>query len=128
MHYSIPKLSDLSRSASYEGFDSTTLKHSLLAQPTNTTVGVLTRIFLVNREIRGSVSTVVQSRTGAKSSDPPLLDVSGAARHLGCSDRFIRRLVQERRIPFVKLAGTKVRFLPRDLDRWVESQIVESRH
>jgi excisionase family DNA binding protein len=35
--------------------------------------------------------------------------------------------VQERRIPFVKLAGTKVRFLPRDLDRWVESQIVETR-
>jgi excisionase family DNA binding protein len=82
----------------------------------------------VNREIRGSLSTVVQSRTGSKSSDPPLLDVSEAARHLGCSDRFIRRLVQERRIPFVKLAGTKVRFLLGDLDRWVESQIVETRH
>lgn len=39
----------------------------------------------------------------------PLLDIRAAASHLGCSERFIRRLVQERRIPFVKLAGTRER-------------------
>ena len=55
-----------------------------------------------------------------------LVDVTGAAHRLGCSDRFIRRLVQERRIPFIKLGGTKVRFLVSDLDRWVVSQRVEA--
>ena len=57
----------------------------------------------------------------------PLIDVAGAASHLGCSERFIRRLVQERRIPFVKLGGTKVRFLATDLDRWVAGQRVEAK-
>lgn len=56
----------------------------------------------------------------------PLLDIGGAAARLGCSERFVRRLVQERRIPFVKLAGTRVRFVPRDLDRWVDFQRIEA--
>ena len=66
---------------------------------------------------------------GVNSSHPerPLLDVSSASVRLGCSERFIRRLVQERRIPFVKLGGTKVRFLATDLDRWVASQRVEAK-
>ena len=54
----------------------------------------------------------------------PLLDVSAASIQLGCSERFVRRLVQERRIPFVKLAGTKVRFVATDLDDWVTRQRV----
>lgn len=54
-----------------------------------------------------------------------LVDVTGAADRLGCSERFMRRLVQERRIPFIKLGGTKVRFLVGDLDRWVVNQRVE---
>jgi excisionase family DNA binding protein len=64
--------------------------------------------------------------TGVRFGSQPLIDVASAANHLGCSERFIRRLVQERRIPFVKLGGTKVRFLARDLDRWVASQRVEA--
>lgn len=55
----------------------------------------------------------------------PLLDIQSASKRLGCSERFLRRLVHERRIPFVKLAGTRVRFLPSDLDRWIESQRVD---
>lgn len=58
--------------------------------------------------------------------DPrPLLDIRAAADRLGCSERFIRRLVQERRIPFVKLGGTRVRFVDADLDKWVAGQRVE---
>lgn len=57
----------------------------------------------------------------------PLLDVAGAANRLGCSERFIRRLIQERRIPFVKLGGTKVRFMDVDLEEWVASQRVEAK-
>ena len=63
---------------------------------------------------------------GVNFQSQPLMDVAKAAFYLGCSVRFIRRLVQERRIPFVKLGGTRVRFLARDLDRWVESQRVEA--
>jgi len=55
-----------------------------------------------------------------------LLDITSAAVHLDCSERYMRRLVQERRIPFIRLGGTKIRFLLEDLDRWVESQRVEA--
>jgi excisionase family DNA binding protein len=53
-----------------------------------------------------------------------LFDITAASTRLGCSERFLRRLVQERRIPFVKLGGTKIRFQPRELDRWVAGQVV----
>lgn len=70
--------------------------------------------------------SVVRGRSSREYIGRPLLDVLGAASHLGCSERFIRRLVQERRIPFVKLGGTKLRFLEFDLDQWVASQRVEA--
>jgi excisionase family DNA binding protein len=57
----------------------------------------------------------------------PLLDIGATANRLGCSERFVRRLVQERRIPFVKLGGTRVRFVVSDLDTWVTGQRVEPR-
>lgn len=38
----------------------------------------------------------------------------------------MRRLVQERRIPFVKLGGTRVRFVVADLEKWVSCQRVEA--
>lgn len=59
-------------------------------------------------------------------SDDALLDVSGAAIRLGCTERFIRRLVQERRIPFLKLGGSKIRFAPKDLDAWLDVQRVSA--
>jgi excisionase family DNA binding protein len=55
-----------------------------------------------------------------------LLDVSEAAERLGCSERFIRRLVQERRIPFFKVGGSKIRFSPGDIETWLEGQRVRS--
>jgi excisionase family DNA binding protein len=57
-----------------------------------------------------------------------LLDVRGAAESLGCTERYIRRLVQERRIPFLKIGGSKIRFVVSDLDTWVEEQRVTSRN
>ena len=56
-----------------------------------------------------------------------LLDVSGAADRLGCSERYLRRLIQERRIPFVKLGGSKIRFSVNELERWLEAQRVAAR-
>lgn len=49
-----------------------------------------------------------------------LLDVAGAAERLGTTERHVRRLVSERRIPFVKV-GDKVRFRPEDLERWIDA-------
>ena len=49
-----------------------------------------------------------------------LLDVAGAASHLGVSEVFVRRLVLERRIRYFKV-GKFVRFRAIDLDAFVEA-------
>ena len=48
-----------------------------------------------------------------------LLDVAEAAARLGVTVRFVRRLVAERRIPYVKV-GKFVRFDPADVERWID--------
>lgn len=55
----------------------------------------------------------------------PLLDVNDVAERLCVTTRFIRRLVDERRIPFCKL-GKFVRFDPADVDAWIQSHRVEA--
>ena len=54
-----------------------------------------------------------------RSSEAPLVDISGAADRLGVSVRYVRRLVAERRIPYVKL-GHYLRFDPAELDEWID--------
>ena len=49
-----------------------------------------------------------------------LLDVHQAAIRLGTSVRFVRRLIAERRIPYVKL-GAHVRIDTRDIDALIEA-------
>ncbi len=56
----------------------------------------------------------------------PLLDVAAVAEAMGVTDRHIRRLVAERRIPFLKV-GRFVRFDPGALDVWLDEQRVEVR-
>ena len=53
-----------------------------------------------------------------------LLDVPSVAERLGCTPRYVRRLVMERRIPFVKLGGSKVRFSVIELEKWIDAQRV----
>lgn len=55
---------------------------------------------------------------GPQESD--LLDVADAARHLGVTEPFVRRLVLERRVRYYKL-GKFVRFRAPDLDAFVEA-------
>jgi excisionase family DNA binding protein len=52
-----------------------------------------------------------------------LLDLEEVARHLSTSPRHIRRMVFERRIPYVKV-GRFVRFVAADLARWLDEQRV----
>jgi excisionase family DNA binding protein len=49
-----------------------------------------------------------------------LLDSAQIAGMLGITERHVRRLVLERRIPFAKV-GRFVRFDPRDIEQWVQA-------
>jgi excisionase family DNA binding protein len=49
-----------------------------------------------------------------------LMDLPAVAERLGVNHRHIRRLVNERRIPFVKW-GHLLRFDPGEIDAWVEA-------
>jgi excisionase family DNA binding protein len=53
----------------------------------------------------------------------PLMDLPTVAKYLGVSERHIRRLVQERRIPFIKW-GHPLRFDPDEIDAWVDTKRV----
>jgi excisionase family DNA binding protein len=53
-----------------------------------------------------------------KTALPRLLDVPGLAAHLGVKERHIRRLIAERRIPFIKW-GHLIRFDPDDIATWL---------
>jgi excisionase family DNA binding protein len=54
-----------------------------------------------------------------------LLTVEEAAERLGTTQRFIRRLTHERRIPYTKLGGSKVRLRESDLDAFIAAGRVD---
>ncbi len=56
----------------------------------------------------------------------PLMDLPTVAKYLGVGERHIRRLVQERRIPFIKW-GHPLRFDPDEIDAWVDTKRVSCR-
>jgi excisionase family DNA binding protein len=55
---------------------------------------------------------------------PTLIDMATAAEHLGVSLRHVRRLVAERRIPYVKV-GHLIRFDPTAIAQWIDAQRIE---
>lgn len=56
-----------------------------------------------------------------------MLDVVGLAARLGVTERFVRRLVHERRIPFYKV-GSLVRFDVVDVEQWLATHRVVPMH
>jgi len=63
-----------------------------------------------------------------RETDRSLLDVQGAAAYLGTSERHIRRLVEQRRLPFIKLGdgrSARLRFSTTRLDAWLEEHSFE---
>ncbi len=54
-----------------------------------------------------------------------LLDIDGAADYLNVSPRFIRRLVAQRRVNYLKI-GKFVRFDQNELDEWIQQQRVDA--
>lgn len=51
---------------------------------------------------------------------PHLLTIAELAEHLGVDVRHVRRLVAERRIPFIKW-GHLLRFDPSDIAAWIDA-------
>jgi excisionase family DNA binding protein len=72
----------------------------------------------VERETKGGEKATPGSRL------PTLVDIPTLAKHLGDTERHIRRLVAEHRIPFVKV-GYLVRFDCDEIRRWLEECAVE---
>ncbi|MFM7685843.1 MAG: helix-turn-helix domain-containing protein [Actinomycetota bacterium] len=56
-----------------------------------------------------------------------MLDVVGLAARLGVTERFVRRLVHERRIPFYKV-GALLRFDVADVEHWLAMHRVDPSH
>jgi excisionase family DNA binding protein len=56
-----------------------------------------------------------------------MLDVVGLAARLGVTERFVRRMVHERRIPFYKV-GSLVRFDVVDVEQWLATNRVVPMH
>jgi excisionase family DNA binding protein len=73
---------------------------------------------------RSHASTaVMRIGSSAAPAQRRLLDIDVLAEWLATSPRHIRRLVAERRVPFVKV-GHFIRFDPDDIGRWIEEQKV----
>ncbi len=53
-----------------------------------------------------------------------LMDIGGVAERLSVRVRYVRRLVAERRIPYIKL-GHLLRFDPAQIDEWLERSRVD---
>jgi excisionase family DNA binding protein len=53
-----------------------------------------------------------------------LLDITGVAERLGVRVRYVRRLVAERRIPYIKF-GHLLRFDPSAIDDWLDKARVD---
>ena len=58
---------------------------------------------------------------------PMLLDINGVAERLGVNERHIRRLVAERRIPYIKW-GHLLRFDAADIAEWLDDVRVHPRY
>jgi excisionase family DNA binding protein len=58
--------------------------------------------------------------TTSQSDRLPLMDLAAVAERLGVNQRHVRRLVAERRIPFVKW-GHLLRFDPEEIEEWLDS-------
>ena len=70
------------------------------------------------------MTTAISKTSGSPAPRARLLDADEVARVLCVTPRHIRRLVAERRIPFVKV-GRFVRFDSGELDVWLDQHRVE---
>ena len=72
------------------------------------------------RSERGGITVPKPAGERHTSAGPRLLDLQQVAEHLNVKERHIRRLVAERRIPFVKW-GHLLRFDPEEIAAWLDA-------
>jgi excisionase family DNA binding protein len=70
--------------------------------------------------VRSSESQAMRTKAAGTR---PLIDIATVAEWLGVGERHVRRLVSERRIPYVKW-GHYVRFDPAHIDEWLRANEV----
>jgi excisionase family DNA binding protein len=73
---------------------------------------------------RGKEKTAPPQNGSNPSSTCALLDIDGLASWLGVEPGFVRRLIAQRRIPFLKI-GKYVRFDPAEIAAWIDGQRVQ---
>jgi excisionase family DNA binding protein len=88
---------------------STTRRRSRPSSPVTDVSGV------ASRRTPGSVTAPVQL--------PDLMDITAVAGHLGVSVRHVRKLVAQRRIPYIKW-GNLLRFDPDSVATWLDQKVV----
>ena len=81
------------------------------------------RLEAMSRAASGFTSRGAARFTGSDQV-PNLMHITDVAEHLGVSVRHIRRLVAERRIPYIKW-GTLLRFDPTAVAAWLAERAVE---
>lgn len=57
---------------------------------------------------------------------PRLLTIDTLAAHLDVTERFVRRLVEDNRVPYLKV-GKFVRFHPDDINDWLANTRIDQR-
>lgn len=67
---------------------------------------------------------MIQEPTDISSGQSSLMDIPTLAQRLGVTERFIRRLVAERRVPFYKI-GKFIRFDPELIEDWLADTRIE---
>ena len=76
-----------------------------------------------------AVSAAAEGRTaasyGSAGTSEPLLDIHEVAARLNITVRHVRRLVAERRIPYLKV-GSLLRFDPAEINAWLRHLSVRS--
>ena len=80
----------------------------------------------MQRRIQRDLAATQKSKPSASTSVPELMDIDTLALKFNSSARHVRRLVAERRIPYLKV-GHFVRFDPQAINSWLQDQRVESR-
>ncbi|MHB8352698.1 MAG: helix-turn-helix domain-containing protein [Thermoplasmata archaeon] len=73
-----------------------------------------------HQEMEAEMRITPRPRAGGAPELPKLIDIPALATVLGVSERHVRRLVFERRIPYLKW-GHGVRFDVREIQDWLDS-------
>jgi excisionase family DNA binding protein len=77
-----------------------------------------------SREFLHLAGSAVVGGMSISTSHDGLLDIDGLADRLGVGERFVRRLVEERRIPYLKI-GRLVRFDAREVEEWISCRRIQ---